>query len=265
MYKIGDFSKLSKTTIKALRYYEKEGLLKPAFIDPNTSYRFYESSQLTDISKIISLRQAGLSIKNIKNIFNGSSMVDILDNRKNEIEDNLIKLNTELSKIKYLMEGINMQNEIIIKKIPSYTVYFRDKVISNFGEVTEFVLETGALCIKANPTLKCITPDYCYISYLDGEYKEENIKVRYAQAVDGIGKETEEIKFMNTPEVLVASIYHKGAYDSLRDSYNIILKYIEDNNYEIVDNVRECYIDGCWNKDDENDYLTEIQFPIKKK
>lgn len=265
MYKIGDFSKLSKTTIKALRYYEKEGLLKPAFIDPNTSYRFYESSQLTDISKIISLRQAGLSIKDIKNIFNGSSMVDILDNRKNEIEDNLIKLNTELSKIKYLMEGINMQNEIIIKKIPSYTVYFRDKVISNFGEVTEFVLETGALCIKANPTLKCITPDYCYISYLDGEYKEENIKVRYAQAVDGIGKETEEIKFMNTPEVLVASIYHKGAYDSLRDSYNIILKYIEDNNYEIVDNVRECYIDGCWNKDDENDYLTEIQFPIKKK
>jgi len=265
MYKIGDFSKLSKTTIKALRYYEKEGLLKPAFIDPNTSYRFYESSQLTDISKIISLRQAGLSIKNIKNIFNGSSMVDILDNRKNEIEDNLIKLNTELSKIKYLMEGINMQNEIIIKKIPSYTVYFRDKVISNFGEVTEFVLETGALCIKANPTLKCITPDYCYISYLDGEYKEENIKVRYAQAVDGIGKETEEIKFMNTPEVLVASIYHKGAYDSLRDSYNIILKYIEDNNYEIVDNVRECYIDGCWNKDDENYYLTEIQFPIKKK
>ena len=55
MYKIGDFSKMSKTTIKALRYYEKEGLLKPAFIDQDTSYRYYESSQLVDISKIISL------------------------------------------------------------------------------------------------------------------------------------------------------------------------------------------------------------------
>ena len=32
MYKIGEFSKLSKTTIKALRYYEKEGLLKPTFM-----------------------------------------------------------------------------------------------------------------------------------------------------------------------------------------------------------------------------------------
>ena len=44
-----------------------------------------------------------------------------------------------------------------------------------------------------------------------------------------------------------------------------ILKYIENNGYEIIDNVRECYIDGCWNKENEADYLTEIQFPVKKR
>ena len=44
-----------------------------------------------------------------------------------------------------------------------------------------------------------------------------------------------------------------------------ILKFIEDNGYEVIDNPRECYIDGCWNKDNEDNYLTEIQFPIKKK
>ena len=46
MYKIGDFSKMSKTTIKTLRYYENEGLLLPAYVDPYTSYRYYESRQL---------------------------------------------------------------------------------------------------------------------------------------------------------------------------------------------------------------------------
>lgn len=265
MYKIGDFSKMSKTTIKALRYYEKEGLLSPAFIDPYTGYRFYESSQLTDVSKIISLRQAGLSVCDIKSIFNGESMAEILKVRKKEIEDNLANLNTALSKINYLMEGSNMQNEIIIKKIPSYTVYYRDKVISGFSQLTEFVLETGSMCLSANPTLKCTTPEYCYVSYLDGEYKEKDILVRYAEAVENMGVETEEVKFMNTPEITAVCIYHKGSYDNLRDSYNILLKYIEDNGYEIVDNVRECYIDGCWNKDSEADYLTEIQFPIVKK
>ena len=265
MYKIGDFSKMSKTTIKTLRYYEKEGLLKPAFIDPYTSYRFYESSQLTTISKIVSLRQIGLSIKDIKRVFNGDNLAEILNNRKKEIEENLKNLKTELSKINYLMEGINMQNEIIIKKIPSYIVYYRDKVIDGFSKIAEFVLETGSLCLEANPTLKCLTPDYCYINYLDGEYKEKDIKVRYAQAVESKGNETDEVKFMEIPEVTVVCIYHKGSYDTLRDSYNIILKYIEENEYDIVDNARECYIDGCWNKDNECDYLTEIEFPVKKK
>ena len=213
MYKIGDFSKMSKTTIKALRYYEKEGLLKPAFIDQDTSYRYYESSQLVDISKIISLRQIGLSIKDI----------------------------------------------------PSYIIYYRDGMVEDFSKITEFVLQAGTECAKANPNLKCINPDYCYISYLDGEYKEKDIKIRYAQAVEKLGNETDKVKFMKSNPITAVCIYHKGAYNNLRDSYNIILKYIEDNGYEIIDNARECYIDGCWNKEKEEDYLTEIQFPVKKR
>ena len=85
------------------------------------------------------------------------------------------------------------------------------------------------------------------------------------QAVIKFGEETDRVKFMKTDAVTALCIYHKGSYDNLRDSYNIILKYIEDNGYEIIDNVRECYIDGCWNKDNVDDYLTEIQFPVRKK
>lgn len=264
MYKIGEFSKMSKTTVKALRYYEKEGLLKPAFIDQDTSYRYYESSQLVDISKIISLKQAGLSINDIKKILDGYDMIEILQSRKSEIEKNLINYNTKLSKINYLLEENNMKNEIFIKEIPSYIIYYRDGIISDFSKISEFAVQTGEECSKANPNLKCITPDYCYISYLDGEYKEKDIKIRYAQAVEKVGKETERVKFMKSNSITAICIYHKGAYDNLRDSYNIILKYIEDNGYKIIDNPRECYIDGCWNKEKEEEYLTEIQFPVKK-
>ena len=265
MYKIGDFSSMSKTTIKALRYYEKEGLLKPVYIDQNTGYRYYETSQLVEISKIISLRQIGLSIKDIKNILNGCDMKSILNKRKKEIKENLTIYTTQLSKINYLLEENNMKNEIFIKEIPSYIIYYSDGIISDFSKIPEFVLEAGAECAKANPNLKCITPNYCYVSYLDGEYKEQNIKIRYAEAVEEFGEETKQIKFMKTTPVTAVCIYHKGSYENLRQSYNIILKYIEDNGYEIIDNVRECYIDGCWNKDNSDDYLTEIEFPVRKK
>lgn len=265
MYKIGDFSNMSKTTVKTLRYYEKEGLLKPIYVDLNTGYRYYETSQLVEISKIISLRQIGLSIKDIKNILDGSDMKEIINKRKKELEENLSLYHIQLSKINYLLEENNMQNEIFLKEIPSYIIYYRDGVISDFSKITEFALASGTECAKANPTLKCVTPDYCYISYLDGEYKEKNMKIRYAQAVEKEGKETNRVKFMKTDAISAVCIYHKGAYENLRDSYHIILKYIEDNGYKIIDNVRECYIDGCWNKDNVDDYLTEIQIPILKK
>ena len=256
---------MSKTTIKALRYYEKEGLLKPVYVDLNTGYRYYETSQLVEISKIISLRQIGLSIKDIKNIIDGYDMENILNKRKKEIEDNLTIFNTQLSKINYLLEENNMKNEIFIKEIPSYIIYYRDGIISDFSKISEFVLQSGTECAKVNPNLKCVTPNYCYISYLDGEYKEKDIKIRYAEAVEKFGNETNQVKFMKADAITAVCIYHKGSYENLRDSYNTILKYIEDNNYEIIDNVRECYIDGCWNKDNVDDYLTEIQFPVNKK
>ena len=265
MYKIGDFSKMSKTTIKTLRYYENERLLIPTYVDPHTNYRYYESSQLTELTKIISLRQAGLSINDIKEISIGNSVKEILEKRKIELELELNTLNNKLSKINYLLEDVNMSNEITIKKIPCCIVYYRDGVISDLSKITEFALETGMLCAKANPTLKCIYPDYCYVSYLDSEYKEKDLMIRYAQAVEKKGVEADGVKFIEIPEVEVVSIYHKGSYSNLRASYDVILKFIESNGYQIVDNVRECYIDGCWNKDSEEDYLTEIQFPITKK
>ena len=95
----------------------------------------------------------------------------------NEIEKNIANFNIELSKINYLLEENNMKNEIFIKDIPSYIIYYRDGMIEDLTKITEFVLQAGTECAKANPNLKCITPDYCYISYLDGEYKEKDIKI----------------------------------------------------------------------------------------
>ena len=52
MFRIGDFSKLSKTSIKTLRYYDEIGLLRPEYVDSENGYRFYTTEQLLKIHKI---------------------------------------------------------------------------------------------------------------------------------------------------------------------------------------------------------------------
>ena len=81
MLKISDFSKLSHLTVKALRFYEKEGLLKPASVDEWNGYRFYETSQLETAAKIKSYRQLDLSIEEIRAVFHGADAKEILQEK----------------------------------------------------------------------------------------------------------------------------------------------------------------------------------------
>ena len=264
MYKIGEFSVLSKTTIKTLRYYEKEGLLKPSFVDEN-GYRYYETNKLIDLSKIISLRQIGFSIGEIKKVKYGARFEKLLLTKQKELENLQMENNFKISQIKYILGEKEMKYEVTMKELPEDIVYYKEGVVENFSKLTEFILNSGYECQKINPNIKCVEPDYCFVEYLDGEYKDKNMKVRYSQAVTKAGVENENIKFKKLKPVKAVCIYHKGAYENLREAYGFSMKYIEDNNLQIIDFPRERYIDGVWNKENVNDWLTEIQVPVEMK
>lgn len=264
MYKIGEFSTLAKTTIKTLRYYEKEKLLIPSFVDGN-GYRYYDAIQLLDLAKIISLRQIGLSIEEIKQVLDGKDLNKVLNIRKKVVENELNEYKYQLYKINYILEERDMKYEVITKELPEYVVYYKEGIIKDFSEILNFILSSANECLEINPNIKCIEPDYCYINYLDGEYKDKNIKIRYCQAVTEEGISNEVIKFKKLEPVLSVCTYHKGDYSNLGEAYGLLMKYIEENGYEIIEYPRERYIDGIWNKENVDDWLTEIQVPVKKK
>jgi DNA-binding transcriptional MerR regulator len=65
MFKIGDFSKLSRVSIKALRLYDEMRLLKPIQVDQFTSYRYYCASQLPRLNRILAFKDLGFSLEQI--------------------------------------------------------------------------------------------------------------------------------------------------------------------------------------------------------
>ena len=71
MLSIGQFSKLSKISVKTLRYYDKIGLLKPAMISPS-SYRYYTEAQLETVRLIAMYKEAGLSNDLITRLLGGA-------------------------------------------------------------------------------------------------------------------------------------------------------------------------------------------------
>jgi DNA-binding transcriptional MerR regulator len=269
MLRIGEFSKMSKTTIKTLRYYDDEGLLKPEETDKFTGYRLYTTSQLAEVHKIRSLRQIGLSIGEIKLILSGNASVNsILEKRKAELLAELANSNDQLSRIEFILSGQEEDNfmnyQAIIKELPKCNVYSVETVIPDYNAYFSIIPPIGEKVMSKYPDLKCTTPEYCFVKYLDGEYKEKDIHIEFCEAIDKLKEDFDDIKFKAIEAVTAVSVMHKGPYSKLSSAYSFIMKWIEENGYTIKDCPRESYIDGIWNKESDEEWLTEIQIPVVK-
>ncbi len=269
MFYIGEFSKMGKTTVKTLHHYDDIGLLRPEAVDRFTGYRLYTTRQLVELHRIQAMRQAGLSVDEVADILRGGDKQAILERRQRQLMRELDQRKEQLARISFIMsqttEEFFMDYQATIKDVPGCIVYTKELTVANYSDYFKVLPALGQAVKKANPDLKCATPEYCFISYLDGEYKEHDIHIEYNEAVISFGSEVDGIYFREINAVTVASVMHKGSYENLPQAYAFIMDWVEKNGYRVAEAPRESYIDGIWNSKEEADWLTEIQVPIVKK
>lgn len=265
LYKIGMFAGINHVTIKALRYYDEQELLKPAYVDEMSGYRYYSASQIADLHQILSLRNMGFSLEDIKAIQGGRSEKDLLLAKKQGILKEISLLTARLAQVEsYLAkEEPRLSSPVLVKTLPEVIAISMQIKLSSYDCLFDMMPMLGAKMEELGCV--CSEPDYCFTNYLEAGYKEEDILVEICEAVTEKKEDSELIKFKVFPEVKAACIFHKGSYNTLATSYEVLLSFIEENNYEICGNIRESYIDGVWNKESDEDWLTEIQIPVSKK
>lgn len=265
MIKIGEFSKLAKTTVKTLRFYDEIDLFKPIFVDAN-GYRYYDIEQLNLLLKIMELRSLDIPVEEVKSALAGEDVLAVFSRRLKQLESQIEEDKRRVFLIKnYMAKAVKgeFMNEYQAKEItlPEGVAYYRKGVIPDMSGLFEFILQAGAEAQKHNPTLVC--KGYCYVVYGAKEYKEKDVEVEFAELVDRRGEDSENISFKEIKAQKAVSVTHKGGYSRLAEAYAFATNWVKQRGYEIAAPIREVYIDGCWNKDCEDDYLTEIQIPVK--
>lgn len=269
MLRIGEFSRVCKLTVKTLRYYSDINLLKPYDIDKSSGYRYYSPGQIAEVAKIGRFKEMGFSLDEIKKILKEPPSKDklrvILLQQLAVSKTELRLANDRISTIGKFMESLakdQKMEKVTITSIPQVLVASKRVTLPTYDALYE-------ICPAMGQTMKehgarCANPPYCFNIYHDKEHRETNIDVEICEAVEKLLKDGDGIVYKKMDGIdKVAVIKHRGNYDMLSESYSVIFQWIEENGWEQSDLERESYIDGIWNKDNPEDWLTEIQIPVR--
>jgi len=265
LLKIGMFAAMNHVTVKTLRFYEEQGLLAPAYINEENGYRYYVMSQMAVVHQITALKQAGFTLDDILRINAGSDEQAVILKKKSDILNKIAELTKQVAILDgYLAKGkTKLATPVLIKTIPEVTVAFMENRIESYDCLFDLMPQMGQIMEEVG--CECAIPEYCFTNYLEPGYKDDDILVEVCQAVTKAKKEKDGLHFKTLPEIQAACIFHRGSYANFHETYECVLRYIEENGYEIAGPIRENYIDGVWNKEDDSQWLSEIQIPITKK
>ena len=270
MFRIGDFSRLCNDSIKALRFYDEVGLLKPTFVDSATGYRYYSANLQTRLNRIRIFKELGFSLDEIALLlregFPREQVRNALQSRRKEIarriaeeRDRLVQIEAWLNQIE---GGDDLHYDITIREIgPQMVASVRDGLTS-YDEAAQLFEELEGHLKKHNPG-------------------KQNVSGRQAAIWHGCAGQAEDIDcealvFLNrpVPETNRISVYelqtgfnacllHEGADASITNAYRAAHSWIKSNNYAIAGPLWELYWKGGVEKNDAFG-VTEIRYPVNK-
>lgn len=270
MFKIGEFSKLVRVSARMLRYYDKCGLLHPAEIDRFTGYRLYSAEQMPLLKRIINLRDMGFGVEEIDGILpyydNSEYMQKALARKSRQIKDNIEQEQNKLDNIALMSDNIrkekdSMVYEVELKELPAVKVLSLRETVSSYGDemgqwdkMWAFVKQNNISCPRSG-----------YSVYHDEEYKESDIDMEIAVPVNTEARNQDGFVYKELEAIPLAVIIRfPGGYENYNTAMEKVALWIEQNGYEFDGLIRGF---GIVMPDDGvavDDYLTELQIPVKK-
>lgn len=253
MYKIGELSKLSNIPVKTLRFYDHEGILQPDRIDDFTGYRYYNASKLSDCYKILTLKELGFSLSEIKSIFSltKDEYSKLIAQKTKELELLMTETEKRINTL-HLLNSSLKENEsmfnIIIKKSDRLTIAYCRKIVNSKSQYNDILCKIK----KAIPNE--IIGDRKVIIDYETEFANRDFDTGFG--VEIIGKLP---KSSNLIEKTIDFTTDTASLICLEKDYEKAVKqlnkYTLDNNYQIVGPIYKIIY---------SDNTIEIKLPIVK-
>lgn len=249
--------------MKALRFYQEKGLLKPAAIDPDSGYRYYNVNQITRARTIGKLRSLDFSLVEIESILSASddaAVLALLQDHKAMMDRRVKEHRRIIKSLSHLIEnGLEARKviqesdiEVVEKQVDEMKIA-GIRMKGPYGECGKAFSKIG----RRFGRHICGKP---FMLIFDEEYRDDDADFEACFPVRK-GNENDGISIRTLEGGHCLSVIHRGPYDEVGRSYERIFQYARQNNFQVEAPCREIYIKGpgiIFQGNPEN-YVTELQ------
>lgn len=275
--KIGEIAKLCNISIYTLRHYDKIGLVKPRYIEPDSGYRYYSKEQLFELVGVKCLKHLGFSITEIKEYLQKCDRNEIhrtYIEKRQEIVDQIKELEKAKEQLDIRIDLYNdffPEEEDVLKENQKIEIkYFDKRKIASARQKINFVIEERL--VLANILQKLVYDnDIPVISpivhVLQDNYKklfDGNFDIELCHFVEP--KFNKKYSFIREiPAGEFVTYNHFGGHISSFESFKKIEDWAKENKYKIIGPPILVYISTLIEVKFSDKIAFEIQLPVRKK
>jgi DNA-binding transcriptional MerR regulator/effector-binding domain-containing protein len=274
MFRIGEFSRLCQVSVKALRYYDEIGLLKPARTDDLTGYRYYSDEQLACLKRVRALKDMGFSLEETARLMNEDPQPErireMLKRKRGELRQRVKAEQARLARVEARLweidreisrKGAPPEYDVAVRRVDSYTVAAVRDVIPTYRDVHPLLrevftyLQRCGLCPTSPP----------FAIWYDPECRDQDIDSEAVVPIAEMARGNGRVTVRRLPGVdAMACATHAGTYDALGEAYTAVLIWIKANGWQIDGPLREVYLRWQGTMPSQASCLMEVQFPVRR-
>lgn len=220
---IGEFSRLTRLSVRMLRHYDAHGVLVPADVDPWTGYRRYATRQLADAVDLRNLRDVGLGVSAISALLAARgtpAWTSALEIQRGALTDELRAAQGRLTLINRLLDPGETAMTITIDRrtVPAMTVVALRGTVPTYSD-------EEVLWARMMPALRQqgITPTGpCGVIEHDDEYTARDVDLQIFLPVAAGTSATAPLEVLELPERECVVAHVVGPYDQLAHAHDLI-------------------------------------------
>ncbi len=261
---IGDFSRATHLSVKTLRHYHEIGLLEPADIDPNTGYRRYAPAQISTAQVIRRFRDLDMPLDDIHGVLAAPDVETrnrLIAAHLGRLESTLTRTQEAVASLRDLLEHPAGTAPIQHRHMPTLTavaitenVEKGDALVWYQGALGELHATLAAQHLEAAGPAGGIFADALFTD----DRGEATIFLPCNSTLRPVGR----VSPLVVPPAELATIIHIGPDTGIDRAYGALGAYVTRHALAVDGPIREYYLVGPADTDDETLWRTEVGWPI---